>query len=286
VVGGGPAGLEAARVSAARGHEVVLFEKAAALGGQINIAAKAGWREALSGIPRWLAAQVRELGVDVRLNTEASPEAVLAERPDIVIIAAGGAPNAGFELGADLVLTTAEVLRSGTTLSGSVLLYDGMGQHNASSCAEFLATRGALVEMITPDRMAAEEVGTTNQPVHLREMTKLGVIMTPNLDLLEVKRENNRLVAVLKNTMTLTEEERIADHIVVDFGTLPVDDTYFALKAQSTNRGQADIPSLIGGLRQPHVGRGGFPLYRIGDAAAGRNIHAAIYDALRLCKDF
>jgi 2,4-dienoyl-CoA reductase-like NADH-dependent reductase (Old Yellow Enzyme family) len=286
VIGGGPAGLEAARVCAERGHEVVLFEKAAALGGQINIAAKAGWREALSGIPRWLAAQVQKLGVDVRLNTAANAEAVLAEQPDIVIVAAGGAANPGFAPGADLVATTAEVLRIGMTLSGSVLLYDGMGQHNASSCAEFLATRGALVEMITPDRMAAEEVGTTNQPVHLREMTKLGVILTPNLELLEVKRENNRLLAVLKNTMTLAEEERIADHIVVDFGTLPVDETYFALKAQSINHGQIDIPSLIGGLRQPQVGRGGFALYRIGDAAAGRNIHAAIYDALRLCKDF
>jgi 2,4-dienoyl-CoA reductase-like NADH-dependent reductase (Old Yellow Enzyme family) len=286
VVGGGPAGLEAARVCAERGHVVVLFEKTAALGGQINLAAKAGWREALSGIPRWLAAQVQKLGVEVRLNTEASAEAVLAATPDIVIVAAGGAANPGFQPGADLVLTTAQVLRSGMTLSGSVLLYDGMGQHNASSCAEYLATRGALVEMITADRMAAEEVGTTNQPVHLREMTKLGVIMTPNLELLEVKRENNRLVAVLKNTMTLAEEERIADHIVVDFGTLPMDETYFALKGQSSNHGQTDIPSLIGGLRQPHIGRGGFALYRIGDAAAGRNIHAAIYDALRLCKDF
>jgi hypothetical protein len=117
-------------------------------------------------------------------------------------------------------------------------------------------------------------------------MTKLGVIMTPNLELLEVRRENNRLVAVLKNTMTLAEEERIADHIVVDFGTLPVDALYFALKTQSSNRGQTDIPALIAGRRQPHVGQQGFALYRIGDAAAGRNIHAAIYDALRLCKDF
>jgi 2,4-dienoyl-CoA reductase-like NADH-dependent reductase (Old Yellow Enzyme family) len=286
VIGGGPAGLEAARVCAERGHKVVLFEKSQSLGGQINIAAKAGWREALSGIPRWLVSQVQKLGVDIRLNTEATAESVMAESPDIVIIAAGGAPNAGFEPGADLVLTTTEVLRAGMNLTGSVMLYDNMGQHNAASCAEFLATRGALVELITPDRMAAEEVGTTNQPVHLREMAKLGVIMTPNLELQGVARENNRLVAVLRNTMTLVEEERIADHIVVDFGTLPQDALYFALKTQSSNRGQTDIASLIAGRRQPHVGQPGFALYRIGDAAAGRNIHAAIYDALRLCKDF
>ncbi|MCF3947703.1 NADH:flavin oxidoreductase [Acidiphilium sp. AL] len=286
VIGGGPAGLEAARVCAERGHAVVLFEREPSLGGQINIAARAGWREALSGIPRWLADQVRKRGVDIRLATEATGAAVLAEDPDIVIVASGGRPNPGFMTGADLVVTTADVLRGGMELAGSVLLYDGMGQHNGASCAEYLARRGALVELVTPDRMAAEEVGTTNQPVHLRELYKLGVIMTANLDLLEVRREDNRLVAVLKNTMSLIEEERAVDHVVVDFGTLPVDATYHALKEQSSNRGQIDIAALIAGHRQPHLNQPGFALYRIGDAAAGRNIHAAIYDALRLCKDF
>lgn len=286
IAGGGPAGLEAARVSAERGHDVVLFERGAALGGQINIAAKAGWREALSGIPRWLTGQVHKLGVDVRLGMEADAEAVLAENPNIVIVATGGRANRGFMEGNDLVVTTTDVLRDGMDLSGSVLLFDGMGQHNASSCAEYLAKRGALVELATHDRMAAEEVGTTNQPIHLRELYKLGVIVTPNLDLTEVRREENRLVAVLQNTMTLAEEERIVDHVVVEFGTLPVDSLYHDMKAKSSNKGQIDIRALIAGRQQPHLAQNGFALYRIGDAAAGRNIHAAIYDALRLCKDF
>jgi NADPH-dependent 2,4-dienoyl-CoA reductase/sulfur reductase-like enzyme len=286
IAGGGPAGLEAARVSAERGHDVVLFEKSGALGGQINIAAKAGWREALSGIPRWLTGQVRRLGVDVRLETEADQDAVLGETPDVVIVATGGRANPGFMAGHDLVVTTADVLRDGMDLSGSVLLFDGMGQHNGSSCAEFMAKRGALVELATHDRMAAEEVGTTNQPIHLREMTKLGVIVSPNLDLEEVRREDNRLVAVLKNTMTLAEEERVVDHVVVEFGTLPTDQLYHDMKARSSNHGQIDIDALIAGRTQPHLGQPGFALYRIGDAAAARNIHAAIYDALRLCKDF
>lgn len=285
VIGGGPGGLEAARVSAGRGHAVVLFEREVRLGGQINIAAKAGWREALSGIPRWLAGQVTKLGVDVRLGVAADAAKVLAERPDIVIVATGGAPNPGFMPGADLVTTTTDVLRQGVELGGSVLLYDGMGQHNAASCAEYLAKRGALVELATPDRMAAEEVGTTNQPVHLREMYKAGVIVTPNLDLLEVRREENRLVAVLKNTMDEVEEERVVDHVVVDFGTLPEAPVYGDLKIQSANHGQIDAHALVEGRAQPHADDAGFVLYRIGDAAAGRNIHAAIYDALRLCKD-
>ena len=79
VVGAGPAGLEAARVTAARGHQVVLFEKDQRSGGQINIAAKAGWREALSGIPRWLDGQVTKLGVDRRFGNEATADKVMAE---------------------------------------------------------------------------------------------------------------------------------------------------------------------------------------------------------------
>ncbi len=109
--------------------------------------------------------------------------------------------------------------------------------------------------------------------------------MTPNLDLLAVRREENRLVAVLRNTMDLSEEERVVDHVVVDFGTLPDDALYDPLKAGSVNRGRIDAGALVAGRAQPWP-EDGYALYRIGDAAAGRNIHAAIYDALRLCKDF
>lgn len=284
VVGGGPAGLEAARVSAARGHEVVLFEQEQALGGQILLAARATWREALSGIPRWLGQQVRKLGVDLRLGVTASAEAVLAENPDIVIIATGGTPNPGLIAGAEHAISTWEVLSGRVTPSGSVLLYDGMGQHNAASTAEVMARQGCLVEMVTLDRMIAEEVGTTNQPIHLRELGRAGVILSPNFDLVEILPESNRLVAVLRHTMTQAEEERLVDRVVVEFGTLPVDDLYRALKESSRNRGVIDLGALVAG--RPQSGDGpGFALYRIGDALAGRNIHAAIYDALRLCKD-
>ncbi|CAH2598960.1 putative N-methylproline demethylase [Rhodovastum atsumiense] len=283
VVGAGPAGLEAARVCAERGHSVVLFEKAPQVGGQITIAARATWREALSGIPRWLEGQVRRLGVDLHLGTEATEALVLAQAPDVVIIATGGTPNLGGIKGADLVASTWDVLTGRLEPTGSVLLYDGMGQHNAASTAERMAQRGALVELVTQDRMVGEEIGMTNQPVHLRELYRLGVVMTPNMVLFEVYREGNRLVAALRNTMTDAEEERLVDHVVVEQGTLPVDGLYHALREQSCNQGEIDSRALIAGQPQP---RGdGFALYRIGDAVAGRNIHAALYDALRLCKD-
>ena len=130
VVGAGPGGLEAARVLAERGHNVVLFEKNAVAGGQINLASKGGWREALSGIPRWLFGQVKKLGVDVRLGHEASEADILAERPDVVILATGGAPSRGHAKGADLIVTTADVAfgRGGADGLGAAVRRDGAAQ--------------------------------------------------------------------------------------------------------------------------------------------------------------
>jgi NADPH-dependent 2,4-dienoyl-CoA reductase/sulfur reductase-like enzyme len=98
VAGGGPAGLEAARVAAARGHRVVLFEASDALGGQLRLAKLVPWREALSGIVRWLERELREARVELRLKTPATVEAVLKEEPDVVVVATGGhAAPATFE---------------------------------------------------------------------------------------------------------------------------------------------------------------------------------------------
>ncbi|MEI2385175.1 NADH:flavin oxidoreductase [Breoghania sp. JC706] len=289
VVGGGPAGLEAARVSAERGHHVVLFEKNAAPGGQVSIAAKATWREALTGITRWLAQQAEKKGVDIRLGFEATADAISAETPDVVLIAAGGTANRGSIPGAELAHTTWEMLTGAVEPAESILVYDGTGQHHAPSCAEVLAKKGALVEIATLDRMVGEEIGGTNQPIHLRELYRLGVILSPNLQLIEIYPEGNKRVAVLRNEYTLEEEERLVDQVVVEYGTLPVDGLYYDLKETSVNRGEVDLDALLAGRPQPSVaslnGAGGFALFRLGDAVAGRNIHAAIYDAARLCKD-
>ena len=284
VVGAGPAGLEAARVLALRGHDVVLFEKEAQAGGQVSLAAKAGWREALTGITRWLVQQVEKLGVDIRFGTEATPEAIRAEAPDVVLIATGGHPSHGWLKGTDLTHTTWDILSGRTQPAETVLVYDGLGQHQAVSCAEEIAKRGALVELVTQDRMTGEEIGGTNFPVHLRELYKLDVIMTPNLTLTEVYSEGNQKVAVLRNDYTLQEEERVVDQVVAEFGTLPNDALYLALRDGSANGGELDPRALIDGQPQPAAGGEGFVLYRLGDALAGRNIHAAIYDAARLCR--
>ncbi|MFK8250357.1 oxidoreductase [Ancylobacter terrae] len=285
VVGAGPAGLEAARVSAERGHKVVLFEKDAIAGGQVNVAAKATWREALSGIPRWLFAQVQKKGVDIRLNTPATPAAILAEQPDVVIMATGGRANRGHAKGAEHAVTTWDVLTGAVEPTGSVLVFDEIGGHNAASTAEVLAKKGCLVELATHDVQIAQEVGTTNKPIHLRELYKHGVVLSPNLELIEIYPEGNRLVAALRNTMTDAEEERVVDRVVVDCGTLPVEELFHELRTASVNDGETDLDALIAGRPQQWTGQPGFALYRVGDAWTGRNIHAALYDSLRLCKD-
>jgi 2,4-dienoyl-CoA reductase-like NADH-dependent reductase (Old Yellow Enzyme family) len=289
VVGGGPAGLEAARVSAARGHDVVLFEAEERTGGQMNIAARATWRKSLSGITRWLDKEVRRLAVDLRMQTEATPEDIIEEAPDIVIVATGGCPNKGSFEGVDLSVSTWDILKGVEKPGERALLYDDNGSHQGPSCAEFMATRGALVELAFPDRLMGSEIGATNFPSHLRELYKLDVIITPDLRLVKIHQKNNALVAVLQNVYSLQEEERLVDMVVCEHGTLPREDNiYFALKPMSRNLGEIDLRALISGMRQDtvHNSEGRFQLFRVGDAVASRNIHAAIYDSLRLCKNF
>ncbi len=119
----------------------------------------------------------------MRLGVEASPELIAAETPDVVILATGGRPSRGGIKGAELAVTTWDMLTGAVTPAEYILIYDGTGQHHAPSCAEFLAKRGAMVEIATLDRMIGEEIGATNQPIHLRELMKLDVIMSPNLQL-------------------------------------------------------------------------------------------------------
>ncbi len=289
VAGAGPAGLEAARVSAERGHKVVLFEKESRAGGQVNIAAKAGWREALSGIPRWLDGQVRKLGVDYRLEEPATVDKVSAETPDIVVVATGGRPNLSLvQGGPELGVSSWDILTGRAQPGENVLVYDAQGGHQGPSTAEFLAKRGSLVEIVTYDPALGSEMGSPNWAIHLRELYRAGVVITPNHRVTQVYREGNKLIAVLQNEYSGAEEERVIDQLVIEHGTLPVDELYFALKPLAVNRGQTDLKALVEGRPQAIRANpdGRFQLFRVGDAVASRNIHAAIYDSLRLCKDF
>ena len=288
IIGAGPAGLEAARVSASRGHKVILFEKQDAVGGQINLAKRATWREALSGIPRWLHSQVMKMEVDLRLGITATNDNVLAENPDVVVIATGGTPNKGFDKGAELADSTWDILSDKVKVKNNVLLFDDHGGHQGLSCAEVLLKNCMQLEITTPDRYLGVEMGGTNFPIHFREIYKKGAVISPNLRLIEVFKEDVDLVAVLRNEYTLEEEERVVDQVVCEHGTLPNDELYFSLKPLSKNRGAFNLDKLayenvFEAVETNQEGK--FILLRIGDAVASRNIHAAIYDGLRYCKD-
>ncbi len=286
IVGAGPGGLEAARVSAERGHDVVLFERDDRVGGQINIAALAPKRDSLSGIVRWLDGQVRKLGVDLRLGTDAGAEAVLAESPDAVILATGADPDVGDFPGSELAVTAWDVLAGQVEPGETVLIYDDDGRESAPSAAAFLGQRGSRVELATPDPQAAEEIGMINTGVQKRALYGAGAVLSPDLRMRQIYREGNKLVAVFRNTFTAEEEERAVDQIVATHGTIPRDGLYDELRERSRNRGQIDLDGMAAGAPKPIVTNpsGAFELYRVGDAVASRNIHAAIYDSLRICK--
>lgn len=284
IVGGGPAGLEAARVCGERGHDVVLFEATGELGGQINLAARATWRKDMIGIVDWLKAEVEQLGVDIHWNCFADRDAVLAENPDVVFIATGGLPDTDYVTGGAYAISTWDVL-AGQDISGSVLIYDDNGQHQGPSCADFLSRKSAVnVELITPDRSAAMDTGTMSFPIFMEHFYQNGVTVTPDHRLHSVTKEGNRLRVCFTNEFNGPDIERIVDHLVVEHGTLPVTEVFDDLRATSANNGVVDYNRLQENQPQPET-EGSFSLYSIGDAVSCRNIHAAIYDALRLCKD-
>lgn len=284
VVGGGPAGLEAARVCAARGHDVVLFERETKAGGQLRLASQGPSRSNLAAIASWLEAQARHGGAELRLGCEATLAQVLDELPEVVVVATGGRPNPGALPGAERAHSSWSVLEGSASLSGRVLVYDEHGDHQALSCAEKLAGAGAQVELATPARVVGEELGSINFAVHLRALYGAGVRLTPDHRLARI--EPGR--ALLVNEYTRCESAREVDHVVLELGTLPVDELYFALVPHSTNEGALDWGALVAGQPQPGAPAAGcerFQLFRIGDAAASRNVAAAVHDALRLCKD-
>jgi len=286
VVGGGPGGLEAARVLAERGHQVVLFEAQDRVGGQIVLAARASERQSeLLGIVGWLEAELGHLGVDVRLNTPVDADDVTAEAPDIVVTATGGFPSPHFlTAGHDLVVSTWEVLSGHASPSGRILLYDDHGGENGLSAAEYLHGRGETdIELVTPDRLVGQDLAATTGPAYLRMLYEAGVTMTVDHQLVRVDRADEALIATLRNVHTRTEIERPVDAVVYEHGVVPDEDLYLSLRDGSINGGVVDIAALTEGRPQPHQGDG-YTLYRVGDAVASRTIAAAIYDARRLCQ--
>jgi 2,4-dienoyl-CoA reductase-like NADH-dependent reductase (Old Yellow Enzyme family) len=191
VVGGGPAGLEAARVAAARGHRVTLLEKAGAVGGQVSVASRAPGRAELASIVEWLEHQCRASGVEIRTGHTATPETIVAGRPDVVVIATGAsyphrpAPGGAFEaadiddLGSHLQLVGLEQVLAGEVTTGRVVVYDAIADWPGFNAARVLAERGCEVRYVTPERYPGAALEVTNWRMEYQALSEQGVEFLP-----------------------------------------------------------------------------------------------------------
>jgi N,N-dimethylglycine/sarcosine dehydrogenase len=259
VVGAGPAGLEAARVAALRGHRVVLLEREAEVGGQVLLAARGPARAEYAGILRFLARQVEKLTIDCRLRVEASVDTVLAESPEVVIIATGSSPYRPDLPGLDgkHVVTDRDVLLDRAEVGERVVVVDDVHTQQGLSTAEYLLDRGRRVEVISRLFYAGQDVGVTSiAPLYSRLFAK-GVMLTPHTDLVAVEGS----AVVVANVYTHTER-RIegVDTLVLSMGSRSTDALYRALKGKVST------------------------LHAIGDCVAPRGVHQAILEGTRVAR--
>ena len=290
IVGAGPAGLEAARVAAERGHSVTLFEAQPHAGGQIRLTALNPRRREMISIVDWRVAQCEKHCVEFRFNSWAEASDVTALNPDIVIIATGGLPNTElFETRGDAknVVTSWDIIAGDVKPAENILIYDESGDHPGLQAAEVAALAGSKVEVMTPDRVFAPDIMAMNLVPYMRVLQDKDVTFTVTRRLVDVQKNGNKLKATIGTDYSDHTHEAEYDQVVINYGTLPLDELYFDLKPLSSNEGAVDHDALIDGQVQS-ISRnpeGAFQLFRIGDAVSARNTHAAIYDALRLMKD-
>jgi len=282
VVGGGPAGMEAARVAAERGHMVVLLEAAPKLGGQIQLAAKTSWRKDLIQIVDWREAELDKLGVDVRCNVYAEASDVLAENPDHVFVATGGMPAENTITGSHLAVSSWDILSGDARAEQNILICDHTGRHEATATADHLSAKGHQVTLATIDAHSAAEMGYPDQIIFHKRLAAQGVTTLAYLKLSALRKEGNRLVATLTHELTHQTHEIVTDQVILETGTDPLAEVFFELAEGSANKGHTDVDAMANWSAQPQGQNQSYTLHRLGDAVTSRSIHAALLEAYRL----
>ncbi len=263
IVGGGPAGLECAKVAAQRGFKVALLEKEAELGGQVRLAARVPNRAEFGDIIRNLTNEISHLNVEVKTGHTATVESVLAERPDAVVICTGASPQRPAMGGAEQphVVSVWDVLegRLPEKLETAALI-DQLGFHQSTSAAEFLANRGIKVDLLTPSLYAGQDLGLTLDLENwYRRVMALGLTVVPNVSALGFSY-NERCVEAIGNYTGQMLRFGPYDLIVVANHGRANDDLYFEL--------QGKVPEL----------------HRAGDALAPRRASHAINEGHRVAR--
>ena len=244
-------------------------------------------RREILGIVDWRVRECERLGVAFRFNLYARAEEVLALDPT-----SSSSRPAACRTSSSSIRATRSRPRVGPSLRRGAAERRGhrlrrQRRPPGLTAAEFVAESGAKLEIVTPERVLAPDVGGTSFPPYFRAFSRADAKITLNLRLELIARRGNRVVGRFYDEYGRRRVDKEADMIVVEHGAVPVEDLYFELKAGSVNLGEVDYGALLEGRPQAIVRNpgGAYRLLRIGDAVASRNIHAAVYDAIRFMKD-
>ena len=288
IIGAGPSGLEAAKISSERGHEVIVYEAASNVGGQINLITRSKRRKDMKGIIDWRLEACNNNNVKFYFNTFANKDIVLSENPNVIIVATGGVPNTSFiEEGSELACSTWDIISGSVNIEEDVILYDDNGAYPGLQAAEAIINKGSKLEIISPERFFYPDVGALNYVAYAKKFIENEVTISINKRLKTIETDGNRLSVILGSDYTNKIEKKKTSQIIIEHGTLPNSELYFELKKESKNLGEIEYNSLIKGKLKEKINNkdGKYFLYRVGDAISSRNIHASIYDSLRICKD-
>ncbi len=231
VIGGGAAGMEAARVAALRGHTVDLYEKNDELARELDIAARSPGREDFAEAKRYLSYQMKLLNINVHLGVTVTPEMVIEQNPDVVVVATGGIPFIPDIAGANSnnVVEMRQILLEEVQAGQNVLVVDYQNHIYGLDVADFLAEKGKRVELITEPVFAGSAADIyTIETAHFRALSK-GVVITPLTALKEIQDSTITVYNVLTNA-----ERQIngIDTVVFCTDEKTNDSLYYSLKGK------------------------------------------------------